>query len=106
MKVRSIMALVAGIAIALAVAVSTTDAAGKKCPKICKDQIADCKGTIGLPSTCTQTVKKDKKACKVDKRTRRKECKTRLIGKCKANLEAPDVCSPSGAFIDASLEAF
>jgi hypothetical protein len=105
MKARSILALVAGVAIALAVAVSPTDAAKKKCPKICKDQIIACKDVIGLPSTCTQEVKADKKACKVDKRTRRKECKTRLIAKCKDNAD-PLVCSPSGAFIDASLEAY
>ena len=103
MKARSIMALVAVIAIALAVAVSPTDAAKKKCRKICKDQIAACKDVIGVPSTCTQEEKAEKKACKRDKKTRRRECKTRLIDKCKANLEDPLACSPSGAFIDASL---
>ena len=102
MKARNILALIAGVAIAMAVVVSPTDAAKKKCPRICKAQITACKDVIGLPRTCTQEVKEEKTACKRDKKTRRKECKTRLLDKCRANTD-PLVCSPSGAFIDASL---
>lgn len=103
MKASSVLALVAGMSLALGMMVSP--AAAKKCRQLCKDPINNCRAEVPLPSTCTQTVKNDKKACKKDIRDRKKACRKDTIAACKLNT-SPDVCSPSGAFIDASLEAF
>ena len=100
MKARSVLALIG--AIILAAGVMTSFAAGKKCPKLCKTDIATCRDGVGLPSTCTGE-KAEKRACKTAKRIARKQCRTSLIASCKANPD-PAVCSPSGAFIDAELD--
>ena len=101
MKARSVLALIG--AIILAAGVMTSFAAGKKCPKVCKTDIATCRASVGLPSGCTQTVKAEKQACKKARKLARAQCRKSLIASCHLNSD-PLVCSPSGAFIDAALD--
>jgi hypothetical protein len=84
--------IVIGIAVAmLGLGLFASDGlAKKKCKKLCKTNISDCR------AGCTQTTKKEKRQCK-------KACRKDTLGACKT-FEPEDQCvapgSPSGAFLD------
>jgi hypothetical protein len=102
MKARSVLALIG--AIILAAGVMTSFAAGKKCGKLCKTDIATCRTNVGTPASCTGETKEEKRACKSARKIARKQCRTSFIASCKLPTAPPDACSPSGAFIDAALD--
>ena len=82
---------IAGAAILGSALVLTPMALGKggpKCGKLCRTSIDSCK------AACTQTKKKDKRACT-------KGCRSNILQACKNQTTSPrTACSPSGAFLD------
>ena len=56
---RRVLALIAGVVLATGI-VTSADAAKKKCPKLCKSAIEECKASLG---SCAGLTGKERKAC-------------------------------------------
>ena len=88
-------------ALAIALVVLPAFAKKKACPKLCKASIATCGDAATTAAKCDAKTGKDKRTCKKDLRKAKKLCKTNIVAQCKlVAVEKPDVCSPSGAFLD------
>jgi hypothetical protein len=85
---RTVVALAATLMLGSTLLVSAPALGkGPKCGKLCSTQITSCK------AGCTQTKKKDLRAC-------RKACRKNMLAACKKLPEPRSVCSPSGAFLE------
>jgi len=85
---RTVVAVVVPILFGSALLVGTPAIAkGPKCGKLCSTAITQCK------AGCTQTKKKELRAC-------RKTCRKNILTACKKLPEPRSVCSPSGAFLE------
>lgn len=93
---RRILALIAGVALAAGIATSA-DAAKKKCPKLCKSAIAECKASLG---NCAGLTGQERKTCNKNLNKGKKACKTNIRAACTATQDKPESCSPSAAFVD------
>ena len=93
---KKILALLAGVTLAAGIVVSA-DAAKKKCPKLCKSAIAECKTSLG---NCAGLTGKDRKTCNKALNQGKKACKKNISTACKNTPDKPETCSPSAAFLD------
>lgn len=76
-----------------------------KCRMLCKQDIKDCVAAVPKNSTCTGTGA-EKRTCRKGHHTAKVACKTNSLSLCKSDSNPdPNVCSPSGAFLDSSVDS-
>ncbi|MFN8543963.1 MAG: hypothetical protein U0807_07150 [Candidatus Binatia bacterium] len=102
MSGKRLMGIATAVILGAAMLAAPADVhAKKKCPKVCKTQVKDCKDAAKAANDCTGLKGTEKKACKQALKDAKKACKG-ILATCAAHegQVADDVCSASAAFLD------
>lgn len=103
MTLRTITTAMTAAILATSLLVSPVGAK-PKCRHLCRQDIKDCVAAVPKNSACTGTGA-EKRTCRRDHRTVKTTCKTHSLDLCKNDSNPdPNVCSPSGAFLDSSVD--
>ena len=103
MTLRTITTVMTAAILATSLLVSPVGAK-PKCHKLCRQPIHDCVAAVPKNSTCTGTGT-EKRTCRKGHHTAKVACKTNITALCKNDSNPdPNVCSPSGAFLDSSVD--